>query len=193
MSNFVVSKEDIDAIVTVALRWTESGALDQMPPQAAEVLRVTRSNANEVGERLWSANHDSVNYGGPRDLVDPEVLAEAEEYGEVEEMPAYTFVEFVGTPAPEVVMRLTTFYQYQTQCEHWDERYLWPNGVAPFAARFIVAMEWYARTLLGLSPRDRVPGPDEERPEFPQDRFPAYQRVPWGLGEGDRHMFESIA
>jgi hypothetical protein len=123
----IVTKADIDAIVTVALRWTESGALQHMPAQAAGVLRVTPENATEVGTLLWRANHDSYNYGGPRELLEPEEVAEVPEDW-VAEMPEYTFAEFPGTPAHEVVVRLTSFYRYQTQCDHWDQTHLYANG-----------------------------------------------------------------
>jgi hypothetical protein len=190
----IVSSADIDAIVTVALRWTESGALERLPAQAAQVLRVTPENATEVGIRLWLANHDTFNYGGPRELVEPEVVAEAEEW-DVEVVPVYTFAEFPGVPLPEVVVKLVRYYRYQTQCDHWDQEWLWANGEPPFAASFMVAMEWHAMVLLGLFPPDRMPGVDdwlfERRAEFQEDRYPACRRVPWGLGDGDRQLFTS--
>ena len=197
MSVRIASKADIDAIVTVALRWTESGALEHMPDQVADVLRVTPENATEIGALLWRANHDSFNYGGPRELVEPEVLAEVLEYG-AEEMPEYTFAELPGIPVPEVVVRLTSFYRYQTQCDHWDQTHLYADGEPPFEACFIVAMEWHAMTMLHLASDDRVPEVAEwifvnRFADFPEDRFPAYRQVPWGLDDGDRQLFISTA
>lgn len=197
MSVWIVSREDIDAIVTVAVRWTEFGAIEHMPPAAADVLRVTRENATEVGTRLWRANHDSYNYGGPREFLTPEELEAPECQPEwVEEMPQYTFAEFPGNPAPEVVVKLTDYYRYQTQNDHWTESYTWTepwaNGEPPFEARFIFAMRWHAMALLGLAPADQMPAATDEHVHFPADRFPAYNRVPWGLGQGDRQLFTSI-
>jgi hypothetical protein len=59
-------------------------------------------------------------------------------------------------------------------------------------------MEWHAMAMLGLAPADRVPDVDDwifvnRFADFPEDRFPAYQRVPWGLDDGDRQMFTSTA
>jgi hypothetical protein len=198
VSVWVVSTETIDAIVTVALRWTESGVTEYMPAEAADVLRVTPENATEVGTRLLRANYDQFNYGGPRERLTPEEIAETPEYQPEyqQEMPQYTFAEFPGNPSPVVVVRLTDYYRYQTQNDYWTESYTWlepwTNGGPPFEARFIFAMRWYAMAVLGLAPADQMPAATEERAQFPADRFPAYDRVPWGLGEGDRQLFTSI-
>lgn len=196
MSVWIVSKADIDAIVTVALRWTESGALEHMPAQVADILRVTPENATQIGVLLWLANHDSFNYGGPPEFMEPAELAEMEEWAE--EMPEYTFTAFPGTPVPEVVVRLTRYYRYQTQGDHWNQAHLYASGEPPFEARFIVAMEWQAMTMLGLASADLVPNVDDwtfvdRFADFPEDRFPAYRAVPWGLGDGDRQLFTSTA
>jgi hypothetical protein len=110
-------------------------------------------------------------------------------------MPQYTFAEFPGIPAPEVVAALTDYYRYQTQNDCWTEPREWTytgaNGEPPFEARFIFAMRWYAMALLGLAPAGQLPDAREDRAHFPADRFPAYRRVPWGLGDSDRHMFTS--
>jgi len=70
VSNWIVSKTDIDALVSVALRWTEAGLLEATQPAVADILAVTLSTATELGSKLWAANHDTVNYGGPLSELD---------------------------------------------------------------------------------------------------------------------------
>ncbi len=78
LSSQLVSKTDIDALVTVALQWTEDGHVDAMPEPARTVLRLTQENASSVGQQLWQANADAVYFGGPPEGCDPDLREEAQ-------------------------------------------------------------------------------------------------------------------
>jgi hypothetical protein len=65
VSSELASKTDIDALVTIALQWTEDGHVDAMPEPARTVLRVTPEHASEIGRDLWQANADAFYFGGP--------------------------------------------------------------------------------------------------------------------------------
>lgn len=122
--------------------------------------------------------------------MEPAELAEMEDWAE--EMPEYTFAAFPGTPVPEVVVRLTSYYRYQTAGDHWNQGHLYADAQPPFEARFIVAMGWQAMAMLGLVSADRVPDVDEwifvnRLADFPEDRFPAYRQVPQRPPAGGGH------
>ncbi len=194
MSVWVVSKTDIDALVSVALKWTERGDVARMPEPAASVLKVSRETASEVGTRLWAANHDAFNYGGPRRLCDSETLEEVLAFPEdLVDMKGYGFEELPGTPAPETAVRLAGYYAYQTAGDYWEEVECWQDGEPPFEALFTKSMEWYGLALLGLVRFDQVwiRTPFEAGPDL--SALPRYAQVAWGLDESDRDLFLRLA
>ncbi len=193
MSTWIVSKTDIDAIVTVALRWTEAGLLEIQPASVQAILAVRPDSASEVGSKLWAANHEANNYGGPRELADPEFLAELDAE-DVVAMPAYEFEALPGTPRPQTAIHLAGYYAYQTAGDYWDDED-WPNGQPPFEMLFHQAMIWTAAGLLGIA-----------RPVEPQNYDPYETSIEdqvmddalteasgWGLETHDRDLFERLA
>lgn len=74
----LVSKTEIDALVTIAIQWTQDGHVDAMPEPARTVLRVTSEIASDVGRRLWQANAGAFYFGGPPEGCDPDVREEAQ-------------------------------------------------------------------------------------------------------------------
>lgn len=197
MSNQLVSKADIDALVTIAMQWTEAGDVDAMPEPARTVLRVTAQNADEVGRQLWQANADAFYFGGPPEGCDPQVreeaLAEREREGGIPYVAAYVFEALPGVAGPVAAARIINFYAYQTEGDAWDpDDTFFRGGVAepPFAAYFTTAARWYSLALRGALPRDRVPEPlsgelSEAGARLMDDRGD----FPWGLDETDRDVF----
>lgn len=190
MSVWIISKPDLDAYVSIAYRWTERGDTARMPREAAEVLTVTLDNASEVGKRLWAANHDAFNYGGPRRLCHPELLAEIEAEGDPAQMPDFQFEPFPGTPEPETAMNRAHYYSYQTAGDYWENADEWPNGEPPFELRYTIAMQWYALVLLEVIPDSHPLSFDGS---FPPDndvhRWPRYEQSGHLLENSDRDLF----
>lgn len=193
MSNLIVSKTDIDAIVSVALRWTETGLLKEAPAAVADVLLVTEDNATQIGSMLWAANHDTVNYGGPFSELDLEQYAEWDA-DEPVEMPSYEFEPLPGFPRPQTAIRLAGYYAYQTAHDYWEPQD-WPQGKPPFEMLFHQAVVWTAAGFLGI---ERPPTPQNYSPyesaianQVMHD--PVYEAAPWGLGTDDRDLFIRLA
>ena len=189
MSTWIVSKADIDALVSVALRWTETGLVDVQPPSVAAVLTVTPDSASEIGAKLWAANHDANNYGGPKSMADPELLEELDA-DDVVPTPRYEFEAFPGLPRPQTAIHLAGYYAYQTAGDYWD-RWEWPDGEPPFEMLFHQAMIWVAAGLLGIPRSDE---PEDYSPfDTPiEDRVmddPVTKASGWGLAESDRDLF----
>jgi hypothetical protein len=197
MSRWIITKTDLDAYVSVAYRWTDVGLVERMPPELAEVLRVTDGNASEVGARLWAANHDASNFGGPKRLASPELITELEEGDEVVEMPSYEFEAFEGLPSPAVALNRASYFQYQTAGEYWEFRAAWEDGVEPFELRFTYAMEWWACDLLRIQPKVRLHHGSyrvlwyrEDGPvDYPITFKTADGRPVWRLSDADRNLF----
>jgi len=84
MSAYIVSKNHIDALVTVALDW----GWGQWTPEGADAL----------GTMLWKENHKSVGY----------------RYSESAKAPTYTFKRRVVPLAPVEVLKAIGCYCYQT-------------------------------------------------------------------------------
>lgn len=197
MSSDLVSKTDIDALVTVAVQWTDGGHVDSMPEPARTVLKVTLQNASDVGRQLWQANADAFYFGGPPEGCDPETRAEAEAElardGGTPFIAAYVFEPLPGVASPFAASRLARFYAYQTEGEAWDPGDpFFRGGVAdlPFAAYFVTSMRWYSLALRGALPLDRVPEPlsselTDAEARVPDDRGD----FPWGLKDSDRDVF----
>lgn len=195
VSNHVVSKTDIDALVTIALQWTEDGHVDAMPEPARTVLRVIPDDASEVGRQLWQANVDAFYFGGPREYCDPDVREEAQaELGSDGGTPyvaAYEFEGLQGVVTPVAASHVAGYYSYQTANDAWDDPYF-RRGVMepPFAARFITAIRWYSLALRGALPLDRVPEPMSSELSDAEDRLSDSRGdFPWGLEESDRDIF----
>lgn len=168
MSSIECTKADIDALVTIALRWSQRGDAERMPAVVADVLWVTRDTATALGARLWNVNLEVAR-------MHEALWEEAQEY---------RFEELPGAPAPETALRLVEFYESQTiRSGHYLAA---RRGHPPFEYLFAEAMAWWARVLLGLA------DPDCFRSE-PVDLDPlrsiAYEQSGWGLDDGDRDLF----
>lgn len=197
MSSQLVSKTDIDALVTVALQWTEAGHVDAMPEPARTVLRVTQENATAVGRQLWQTNADAVYFGGPPEGCDPDVREEAQaeldQDGGSPYVQAYVFEALPGVATPLAAARVVSFYAYQTEGDAWDPDDGFFRGGAdepPFAAYFTTAMRWYSLALRGALPLDRVPKPLSKELSDAEDRLlDGRGDFPWGLEESNRNVF----
>jgi hypothetical protein len=191
------SKTDIDALVTIALRWTEAGLIPASPDWIRQILTVTSSNADGVGTRLWRANHDMYNFRGPSEMLDASAIAEVRrERGDVlVEMPTYAFGALPGVPRPQTAIALAGNYAYDTDGEHWERRW-WPNDQPPFEMLFHQAIVWTAAGLLGI---DRPTAPAPYNPEHTpiEDAVmddPLFQAVLMQrLTDSDRDLFERLA
>lgn len=200
MSSQLVSKTDIDALVSIALQWTEAGHVDAMPEPARTVLRVTPENASDVGRQLWQTSADAFHFGGPPEGCDPDVREEAEAElerdGGTPYVEAYVFDALPGVASPVAVARAISFYAYQTEGDAWDpDNAFYRGGVVepPFAAYFTTAMRWYSSALRGALPLDRVPAPlSSELSDAEERLLDDRGDLPWGLEESDRDVFFSL-
>lgn len=194
MSGLLLSATDIDAFVTIALRWTGAGVVAAQPRNVRDVLTVTDATATEVGRRLWLANHNAVNFGGPSELCDPEVLCELlQDPGNLAVMPEYRFQPLPGSPAPETAIRRAHYYLYQTGGDYW-EAWKWAGAAQPFEMLFTMAMEWVGRRLLGgRYVRESILryGDDAINDDLYDD--PGYDRSGWQLSDTDRDLFLRLA
>jgi hypothetical protein len=194
LSVWIVSKTDIDALVTVPFRWSETGVLTGLPKWVAGLLTVTPSNASDIGSRLWRANHDTFNYGGPRELLDPEMLAEVDAH-DVAVTPPYEFQALPGMPRPETAIRRVGYYAYQTAGEYWGKS-MWPQGKPPFEMLFHQAIVWTAAGLIGITRPEAPLTYDPDHPDAMEDQLmddPVYKASGWGLGNSDRDLFLRVA
>jgi hypothetical protein len=100
-ANFL-PKVHIDVLVTAALRWGEPDGFHYRRLMTMMMRRLTRANADQVGEMLWRANYDHTEgWAEPTDRSVPE-------------MPEYVFEELPGEPDPVVVLKAVSCYRYQT-------------------------------------------------------------------------------
>lgn len=172
MGAFLLSKTEIDAMVTVALRWTEHGDVARMPEPARTVLHVTPANATDVGTRLWQPNRDRF----------PD-----------QELAPYEFEALPGKPGPLIAFRLAEYYEYQVAGDLWEDDPGWNEEPPPFESYFSVALQWYAAVLLGRAERDRVPAFHPEGDHAADLRGdPVYDALPWGFDENDRDIFLTV-
>lgn len=197
MSVWILSKADVDAYVSIAYRWTEAGQVDQMTAEVSEVLRVTDANASEIGSKLWAANHDAFNFGGPKRLADPALVAEKVASDEIEETPRYEFQAFEGVPTSVVALNRVGYYTYQTAGDYWDEPSDWERGREPFELMFTFGMEWWACKSLNIQPKVKLyrkPGRflwtrDDGDVDYPTGLRTPDGRQIWQLDESDRNLF----
>ncbi|MCD0448061.1 hypothetical protein LO762_02445 [Actinocorallia sp. API 0066] len=113
MSEIMVSKTHIDALLTAALRWSDPadpygplGALSFFREDGGSVY-LTAENAHELGRALLLYHFDMCDWDEGR-----------------EEAEAYTFEALPGKPDPVVILRGIEFYEYQTApevVEEWSE------------------------------------------------------------------------
>lgn len=167
MSEHVVGKSDIDALVTVGLAW---GSLPQ-----ADAVRATafwlelNADPSAAGTRLWRENFNCVVYGGDPDLMDDEersgLLEDYVQDGDSEDdgqLPPYSYDALPGTPSVPAGLRVIGYYSYQTS-GHWSH-----EGPTPIS-EFIGALHSFGASTAGATP--------------------AAKDLPWGLGEGHRDFF----
>lgn len=168
MSVLLVSKVDIDALVTIALRWSNSVDSLRLSQAVHQAMHVSRSTADVVGTRLFQANWNAFHYGGDPDLLDDEGRGYFELHG-IEPFPGYNFSELPGAPLPETCLHLVGFYEHQTAGDNW---------LGTFPERFVAALTECAQLQLG---------------DLRAEDLPGYANVPWGLDEHDRNLFERLS
>lgn len=157
MGSMLATKADIDALVSIALHWNESGQVDPLSPTERTALAVTRDSATWLGSELWRASYDSFNYGGPKEFCDPEML-DGSEY--IEEMPTYEFERLSGAPTALHAASIANFYWSCCNCDAWDseDNFYRPGTEAPpRAALFCNAMQWFGLKQLGLMATSSMP------------------------------------
>ena len=192
MSRWILSKADVDAYVTIALRWTERGDIARLPEPARSVLTVTLATASDVGQRLW--------YGNVRGFIDFDESAFLDDPGTWEDIQQtrtwwesvtpYVFEEFPGQPHPETAMKRAQYYSYQSAGDHWDEWFLDGLEGPPWEAVFTTAVKWHALRQLGLVHSHTVPDdPFAEELRVELHGRPVFDASGWGLGEADRNLF----
>ncbi len=118
MSAWIVAKEHIDLLVHAGLHLPRHGKLRWYRTDN-HWFELDRSNANEIGGKLWAENLASVagrypndadgDRPGPMDFKDHDVLT-------------YRFQEIPGRIDPVVVLKSIACYEYQS-CEHagWQD------------------------------------------------------------------------
>ncbi|MGH3347504.1 MAG: hypothetical protein ACRDO4_11030 [Nocardioides sp.] len=196
MSRRILSKADVDAYVTIALRWTERGEVTFLPQPARSVLAVTRDTASDIGQRLW--------YGNVRGFIDFDDEAFDDDPGTLEDITEtrqwwesvtpYVFDEFPGDPHPETVLRRVAFYTYQSAGDDWEDWFLDDLDGPPFEAVFTTSMRWHALRQLGLISSATVPDePFAEELQVELTGRPIYDASGWGLTEDDRDLFLRLA
>ncbi|MGW6740074.1 hypothetical protein ACWGDX_04860 [Streptomyces sp. NPDC055025] len=116
MSELFVSRTHIDALLTAALRWSESyeswqrltvsGETSALgaPDSRARVV-VNAESADELGRIIWVYHIEYCEW-------DEDILAEAR---------AYVFDALPGEPDPVVILHAIAFYMYQTQAETLED------------------------------------------------------------------------
>ena len=175
MSTHMVGKVDIDALVTVAMRFTAAQPLP-LGPSSPVPPRITESNADEVGRTLWVENW-RLNWDLHPDFWDADEWDDRrwEEFdpqtaNPPAEIDGYTFMELFGDPLAGTAGRIVAYYRYQTAGQLWSE--------GSYGRQFSDALD---ALISGGPVADRgyyegLPGGDR-----------AY--VPWGLKESDRDLF----
>jgi hypothetical protein len=170
-----VSKADIDALVTVAMRLTE---IDALPVDLSSVVprHITEANADSVGRELWVENwrlnwdlhpdvQESYDWGDESRWADfdPQTATPPAEIDE------YTFMELFGSPLDATAARIISYYRYQTAGALWSE--------GSYGRQFTDALQALIRRRNGSEADSRrLPGGDIES-------------TPWGLTDTDRDLF----
>ncbi len=168
MSVMLVSKVDIDALVTIALRWSNSVDSLRLSQAVHHAMHVSAQTADVVGARLLEANWNAFHYGGDPTRLDREAR-ECFELQGIETFPGYAFDELPGAPLPETCLYLLSFYEYQAATDNWQ---------GSFPEKFTSALRACAALQLG---------------ELRAEELPGYSNVPWGLAEQDRDLFQRLS
>ena len=166
MSQHLVGKNDIDALVTVCLAWGGSPrgeALRLLP-----FWEVVAADPTTGGARLWRENFENLVFGGdPAELHEGEQASLLEEYlsggydDPRDELRDYVFEVLRGEPSAAAGLQVVSYYDYQTSLR-WNE-----DGPTDIS-RFIDALREVGTAM---------PGARE-----------ASDAYPWGLDD-DRDVF----
>ncbi len=165
MSSWMLSKVDIDALVTIAMRWSDTAPL---PVSAFGLVpaRITAANATAVGRELWLENWQ-------RNCWRPEEERDDDEVRVSEMVHSYVFEELPGQPLDGTALRIIQCFCYQTANDEWEEQ-------GTYGQEFYEAIREAAE--------ERV-GPDLE---VAFNKAPGASETPWGLTENDRDLFTRI-
>jgi hypothetical protein len=166
-----VTKDHVDALVTAAVRWRQTGVTSALGEAMRRELDLTKEGADRVGLALLLQNYYTMAYGeDPDELHDEEramLDAEAASY-DIVQPTSYEFDELPGSPAPETVLALLAGYRYQSE---WEG-----TGLGKVSA-FFAALDRAARVQLD--------GLDAEEIRS----LPRHVATPWMLGPDDRDLF----
>lgn len=143
MSQHLVSKDTIDALVTAALTWgPEPDEFWYRPIGTRRLRKVGLNQATETGEMLWRKNWE---------------MAEWAETGA--EYPTYEFEAYPGTPDPVVILKTIAYYEYQTS----DVGEIWESSEAAGFMRWlrsdaIVQLAGWEEAPWGIDDREAFSG-----------------------------------
>jgi predicted NAD-dependent protein-ADP-ribosyltransferase YbiA (DUF1768 family) len=145
MSEFLVTKVHIDALMTAALHWSEAYVgpeqyrrfryLDPVPadPCRISMKALTPETADEVGRTVWRHNFNRSEWGYEEEFHD-------EEDGPgLPTVMSYVFEELPGQPDPVLILQAITCYDYQTSGEGGE-----PDAVETLAVDFIAWLQGQA-------------------------------------------------
>lgn len=188
MSRCLVGGVHIDALLTVGVVWGAPETGPFLPRDVRRRLALPPEAADGFGLVLLTENWNSVVYGGDPANEDAQYVETMErewrEDGAVKPQ-SHTFTQLPGLPRPETVLRLVSFYRYQTATDDWEEEWdpAWgPSELRPIPARaYVDALDAAVRRLLGGLEQHEI------------EALPAFAEMPWGLGEGDRDLFVRLA
>ncbi|GAA1312527.1 hypothetical protein Psi02_77000 [Planotetraspora silvatica] len=168
MSEFLLPKIHIDALLTAALAWEgEEYARYRFDRRSAEnpavLERVVLSleTADDLGRILWGQNFDMAAWyvGFELDTLDAERVAalDKEALADLHSVQSYAFDRLPGEPDPGVILWAIACYEYQT-CPEFPEEW-----IGTPAAPFISYLQGRARSRL---PGAQVAWPIEDRDIF---------------------------
>lgn len=106
MSEFLLSKTHIDALVTAAVQWSERTGFAYF--HDGRWRPVTAADGTRLGEVLRAANVEVVTWGDPQVLLD---------MTEGRGLAPYSFEPVPGRADPYVVKRLVACYLYQSMSD----------------------------------------------------------------------------
>ncbi|TQK71426.1 hypothetical protein [Nocardioides sp. SLBN-35] len=161
MSEHLVSRSDIDALVAVGLAWGDLPEATAV--RAAAFWPDLRRDPSAAGARLWRENHDCVVYGGDPDLLDEDERASLlEEYeADFGPLPPYAFDPMPGFPSARAGLRVISYYSYQTS-NHWAN-----EGPTPISV-FLDALRSFGESMAdaGVSSGELPWGIDDEHRDY---------------------------
>ncbi|GAA2736292.1 hypothetical protein [Actinocorallia aurantiaca] len=125
MSEILVERAHIDALLTAAVEWGEREpeyarfSFDRQSPDGSSgvphsQVKLTGENASELGREIWLFHFEMCDWWDEED----------EEIPDAAEVEGYAFDPLPGSPDPLVILRAIDFYQYQTapeQLEDWSD------------------------------------------------------------------------